>query len=315
MIVVVGFGLLFPVLTGDDLVVTGRYFAIVTAPLALGVLAAIGVGPRLGRRPRPWPEVRADLRPARWGAAGALVAAALILDDRRPLSAGHDRPGRGRRRPHHRRVAQPQPRPPDPPCRSRRGRGATAHASPPLVARRGATDARAGRATGARRPSGGGRPPGRRGRHRHRHPPHRQPGPRPVDHRPRLHPPPRRRRPSARPRRRPGGPGHPRRRPRRTTTSPPSAPSPWSPRRATGCRRPPSDRRPLQDLQVALRTVSGGGGAVVVEIFVVPMAQWVWWGALLVALGIGLSTRRGQRRDSRPVEGAVKQDLLTGGTP
>ena len=26
-----------------------------------------------------------------------------------------------------------------------------------------------------------------------------------------------------------------------------------------------------------------GGGAVVVEIFVVPMAQWVWWGALLVA--------------------------------
>lgn len=49
---------------------------------------------------------------------------------------------------------------------------------------------------------------------------------------------------------------------------------------------------PLQDLQIALRTVSGGGGAVVVEVFVVPMAQWVWWGALLVAGGIGLSARR-----------------------
>ena len=86
MIVVVGFGLLYPVLSGDDLVVTGRYFAIVTAPLALGVLAAIGVGPRLGWRPRPWPEVRTRLRPAAWGAAAALAAAALTLDNRRPLS-------------------------------------------------------------------------------------------------------------------------------------------------------------------------------------------------------------------------------------
>ncbi|HVF14125.1 MAG TPA: cytochrome c-type biogenesis CcmF C-terminal domain-containing protein, partial [Acidimicrobiales bacterium] len=49
---------------------------------------------------------------------------------------------------------------------------------------------------------------------------------------------------------------------------------------------------PAGDLQVALRTVSGGGGAVVVEVFVVPLAQWIWWGALLVAVGIGLSMRR-----------------------
>ena len=52
--VVIAFGLLYPLASGDGLVVTGRYFAVVTAPLALAVLAAIGVGPRLGRRPRPW---------------------------------------------------------------------------------------------------------------------------------------------------------------------------------------------------------------------------------------------------------------------
>jgi cytochrome c biogenesis factor len=57
---------------------------------------------------------------------------------------------------------------------------------------------------------------------------------------------------------------------------------------------------PLGDLQVALRTVSSGGGAVVVEVFVVPMAQWVWWGALLVAAGIGLSMRRHPRPPSTP---------------
>ncbi len=67
MIVVVGFGLLFPVLSGDDLVVTGRYFAVVTAPLALGVLAAIGVGPRLGWQPRPW---RGGPRPPASGGVG-----------------------------------------------------------------------------------------------------------------------------------------------------------------------------------------------------------------------------------------------------
>ena len=84
VIVVVGFGLLYPVLTGDDLVVTGRYFAIVTAPLALGVLAAIGVGPRLGWRPRPWPEVRTRLRPAPWGQPPPSPRRRLALDDRRP---------------------------------------------------------------------------------------------------------------------------------------------------------------------------------------------------------------------------------------
>ena len=57
-----------------------------TAPLALGILAAIGVGPRLGWQPRPWPEVRTRLRPAAWGAAAALATAALTLDNRRPLS-------------------------------------------------------------------------------------------------------------------------------------------------------------------------------------------------------------------------------------
>ena len=55
---------------------------------------------------------------------------------------------------------------------------------------------------------------------------------------------------------------------------------------------------PLQDVQVALRRVSTGGGAVVVEVFVVPLAQWVWWGALLVALGIGLSARPPTTRTS-----------------
>ena len=107
VIVVVGFGLLFPVLSGDDLVVTGRYFAIVTAPLALGVLAAIGVGPRLGWQPRPWREVRTRLRPAAWGAAAALAVAAPHPRRPPPALPGHDRPGRRRRRPHHRRVAVP----------------------------------------------------------------------------------------------------------------------------------------------------------------------------------------------------------------
>jgi len=56
LVVVIGFGTVFPVLarwlTGDRVVVTGRYFALVAAPLAIALLALLGVGPRLGRRMR-----------------------------------------------------------------------------------------------------------------------------------------------------------------------------------------------------------------------------------------------------------------------
>ena len=331
VVVVVGFGLLFPVLSGDDLVVTGRYFAVVTAPLVLGVLAAIGVGPRLGWQQRPWPEVRANLRPAPWGAAGALLAAALTLDDRRPLSlamvalAGAAAaltiaewrsriPGRASS------AAAPvvggngaQPAPdatetrPDPTTAPVLGaKGAPPAPNATTTRRPSATGGLvahlgvivllagvAGTATGTHRTAS--LVPGQSITVR--------------DFTLRL-----------------------------DDVTPVNAPDGGRAAQATfdvsrdhdhlATLRPVAlvaesgDRvseaalrsTPLQDLQVALRSVSGGGGAVVVEIFVVPMAQWVWWGALLVALGVGLSAR-GQRRDSPPVQPPIKQGLLTGGTP
>ena len=74
LVVVIGFGTVFPVLAGDGVVVTGRYFALVSAPLAVGVLALLGLGP--GAR---------GLRPA---AAGLLTAAVagIWFAERRPLA-------------------------------------------------------------------------------------------------------------------------------------------------------------------------------------------------------------------------------------
>ena len=104
VIVAVGFGLLYPVLSGDGLIVTGRYFAVVTAPLALGVLSAIGVGPRLGWRPRP---VAGGSQPPPPRGVGHLRPRRRPSHPRRspPRPAGHDRPGRVRHRPDPRRVA------------------------------------------------------------------------------------------------------------------------------------------------------------------------------------------------------------------
>ncbi|HET7722743.1 MAG TPA: cytochrome c-type biogenesis CcmF C-terminal domain-containing protein, partial [Acidimicrobiales bacterium] len=43
---------------------------------------------------------------------------------------------------------------------------------------------------------------------------------------------------------------------------------------------------PLQDVQVALRSVGDGGEAVIVEVAVVPLMQLVWWGGLLLVAGL-----------------------------
>ena len=74
LVVVIGFGTVFPVLAGDGVIVTGRYFALVAAPMAVGVLALLGIGPGSRR-----------LRPA---AAGLLAAAAagVWFAERRPLA-------------------------------------------------------------------------------------------------------------------------------------------------------------------------------------------------------------------------------------
>ena len=294
VIAVIGFGLLFPALSGDDLVVTGRYFAIVTAPLALGVLAAIGVGPRLGWQPRPWREVRTRLRPAAWGAAAALAAAAVTLHNRRPLSlamialaggAAALTIAEGRSR-------IPGRPPPDPAAAPDVGANGAPPAPNATTTRRPSASGGlvahlgvilllagvAGTATGTHRTAS--LVPGQSITVR--------------DYTLRL-----------------------------DDVVPVPAPDGGRAAQATfdvsrhkhhvATLRPVAlvaargDRvseaalrsTPRQDLQVALRNVSGGGGAVVVEVFVVPMAQWVWWGALLVALGIGLSAR-GQRRHRPP---------------
>ena len=278
VIVVVGFGLLFPVLSGDDLIVTGRYFAIVTAPLALGILAAIGVGPRLGWQPRPWREVRARLRPAAWGAAAALATAALILDNRRPLSLVMIALAGGAAVLTIAEWRSRMPGRPDPAAAPVVGaKTRRPSASGGLVAHLGVIvllAGVAGTASGTHRtasllpgqsitvrdftvrlddvvpvpaPDGGRAAQATldvsRGRHHV------------------------------------------------ATLRPVALIARSGDRVSEAALR----STPLHDLQVALRSVSGGGGAVVLEVFVIPMAQWVWWGALLVALGIALSAC-GQRR-------------------
>ncbi len=89
LVLVIGFGTLFPVitrwLTGDRVVVTGRYFALVTAPLVVALLAVLGVGPRLGWQATPAPELARRLRPAAAGLVAAAVAGAWFVE-RRPLA-------------------------------------------------------------------------------------------------------------------------------------------------------------------------------------------------------------------------------------
>ena len=79
---VIGFGTLYPVLAGwlgaDRLIVTGRYFALVAAPLAVALLALLGVGPQLMHR-------RRRLRPALAGLVAAGVAG-IWFAERRPLA-------------------------------------------------------------------------------------------------------------------------------------------------------------------------------------------------------------------------------------
>jgi cytochrome c-type biogenesis protein CcmF len=89
LVAVIGFGTLFPVvtrwLTGDRVVVTGRYFALVAAPLVVALLAVLGLGPRLGWTAAPAAEVVRRLRPAGAGIVAAVVAAAWFVE-RRPLA-------------------------------------------------------------------------------------------------------------------------------------------------------------------------------------------------------------------------------------
>jgi cytochrome c-type biogenesis protein CcmF len=79
---VIGFGTVYPVIArwfgADRVIVTGRYFALVAAPLVVALLVALGVGPQLlhpGRR----------LRPALAGLLAAGVAG-LWFAERRPLA-------------------------------------------------------------------------------------------------------------------------------------------------------------------------------------------------------------------------------------
>jgi cytochrome c-type biogenesis protein CcmF len=53
LVVVIGFGTVYPVLAGDGVIVTGRYFALVAAPLALAVLFLLAVAPGARRRSPP----------------------------------------------------------------------------------------------------------------------------------------------------------------------------------------------------------------------------------------------------------------------
>jgi cytochrome c biogenesis factor len=89
LVVVIGFGTLFPVvahwLTGDRVVVTGRYFALVAAPFVVALLALLGVGPRLGWTSTPGPDAVRRLRPAAAGLVAAAVAGAWFVE-RRPLA-------------------------------------------------------------------------------------------------------------------------------------------------------------------------------------------------------------------------------------
>ena len=46
---------------------------------------------------------------------------------------------------------------------------------------------------------------------------------------------------------------------------------------------------PFEDLQVTLRAIGPDGTEVVVDVTVLPMMQWVWWGGLLAVAGLGLA--------------------------
>ena len=89
LVVVIGFGALYPVVaawaTGESVVVTGRYFTLAATPLAVALLALIGVGPRLGWRATPTAEVARRLRPAVLGVGAAAVAGAWFTE-RRPVA-------------------------------------------------------------------------------------------------------------------------------------------------------------------------------------------------------------------------------------
>ena len=105
--VVIGFGTVFPVsplLAGDGVIVTGRYFALVAAPLAVALLALLGVGPRLRWRagstaagcarrrpawspppsPGSWFAERRPLAVLMVGLAGAAAALTVAEWRRRP---------------------------------------------------------------------------------------------------------------------------------------------------------------------------------------------------------------------------------------
>ncbi|HUR05883.1 MAG TPA: cytochrome c-type biogenesis CcmF C-terminal domain-containing protein, partial [Nonomuraea sp.] len=79
---VIGFGTVYPVIArwfgADRVIVTGRYFALVAAPLAVALLALLGVGPQLMRGQH-------RLRPALAGLVAAGTAG-LWFAERRPLA-------------------------------------------------------------------------------------------------------------------------------------------------------------------------------------------------------------------------------------
>jgi cytochrome c-type biogenesis protein CcmF len=87
LIVVIGFGTVFPVaarwMTGDRVVVTGRYFAVVATPLAVVLVGLIGIGPRL--RWGVTADLRRRLAPAASGALAAALAGAWFAE-RRPVA-------------------------------------------------------------------------------------------------------------------------------------------------------------------------------------------------------------------------------------
>ena len=86
LVAVVAVGTALPLLRRDGVVVTGRYFAAVTWPFALAVLALSGIGPRLRWGRTPWAVAGPRLAP---GLVAAPVGAALAwaaLDAPSPLA-------------------------------------------------------------------------------------------------------------------------------------------------------------------------------------------------------------------------------------
>jgi len=264
----VGFGTLFPLLsewvTGDRVVVTGRYFAVVAAPLALVLLGVLGIGPRLPGRWLP------ALRPGLVGLV-ALGVAALLFDARRPVAlamAG---------------LAGSAASLTVTEWRQRAGAGW--RASGGLLAHLGVALLLAGVAgttTGAARTVSlaPGQEVAVRGYAVRLE--RVEPVPAPDGLR------------AARATvavRRDGR--------RVVTLRPEAVVSDAGDRVSVTALR----STPFEDLQVALRAVADGGRAVVVEIYVTPLAAWVWAGGLLVAAGLALSLARpsgGRRIESLP---------------